>query len=86
MAETCKRCGRDVFEPGYGVSPWEGECTKDDPRACRASAISYRRGIAEGVKLAKEYAFASVGYQHGEPSAHIEWHEVDAEVSAAKGS
>ena len=62
MGETCPKCRR---ESRTGSAQEVGEryydyCWAVDGTACRVAAAGYRRGIDEGVLLAKEHARVAV--------------------------
>ena len=85
MGESCPKCRR---ESRTGSAQEVGEryydyCWAVDGTACRVAAAGYRRGIDEGVRLAKAYIFASISSDHY-PRPILNWTGVDKAAAAAK--
>lgn len=76
-AETCPRCGRKMFLRVYG------SCNDPLGDECNMVSAAYRRGIDEGVRLAKERATIHREYEHIDD--WIDWTDVDAAAAKAKG-
>lgn len=82
--ETCPNCGRprgahwscDINECWYGEE------------SCHVIAAAYRRGIDEGVRLAKERVIVVLRQSSAAASEFVaswNWTDVDKAAAAAKG-
>jgi len=85
MGETCPKCRR---ESRTGSAQEVGEryydyCWAVDGTACRVAAAGYRRGIDEGVRLAKAHANIDCSAVAG--PVVVDWTDVDKAAEAAKG-
>ena len=94
MTDTCEKCGRPVAVTfGERLDDAHRWCSRtqrgaSDPTECEAVAAAYRRGLREGVAIAKSEAcitedthfVAGMGHVH-----EIDFTDVDAELTRRIG-
>lgn len=77
MSTTCERCGRPKESRSALFRSDARVCTSGS--VCGAIADAYRRGLREGVAIAKEHATIERHTFRIVPT--ILWSEVDAEIA-----
>lgn len=87
MTDRCEKCGR-LVPARYGMGGSlsgdpETHCLNEGGRWCRIISDAYRRGLREGVELAKGEACITedTHFVPGMGHVHeIDWTDVDAEL------
>ena len=87
MTDTCEKCGRPVAVTfGERLDDAHRWCSRtqrgaSDPTECEAVAAAYRRGLREGVALARAKFRRRLGSSPGiGPMEFDDWTDVDAEL------